>query len=113
VDDLGFFGKGNDPATMRGVFIRGALFYANVADAPHFERLLHVPADATWTAHQPGPEPKPQPLPPPGYRKPRFTAREIRLEIPLKILKKKSFGFADCSVTGRINPKYVGKQELS
>jgi hypothetical protein len=73
-----------------------------VADAPHFERLHHVPADAAWIAHQPGPESQPQPWPPPVYRTTRLTAREIRLEIPLKILQTKSFGSAECSSADRI-----------
>jgi hypothetical protein len=34
-------------------------------------------------------------------------------EIGIKILEKKCFGSAGCSVTYRIKPKYVGTQELN
>jgi hypothetical protein len=33
--------------------------------------------------------------------------------MPLKILQPKSFGSAECSITDRINPTYVGIQELN
>src|SRR4029453_5116766 len=37
-----------------------------------------------------------------------FTTRKSDFEIGIKILEKKCFGSAGCSVTYRIKPKYVG-----
>jgi hypothetical protein len=42
-----------------------------------------------------------------------FTPRKSDFEIGIKILEKKCFGSAGCSLTYRIKPKYVGTQELN
>jgi hypothetical protein len=42
-----------------------------------------------------------------------FTPRKSDFEIGIKILEKKCFGSAGCSVTYRIKPEYVGTQELN
>ena len=42
-----------------------------------------------------------------------FTRRKSDFEIGIKILEKKCFGSAGCSVTYGIKPKYVGTQELN
>jgi hypothetical protein len=42
-----------------------------------------------------------------------FTTRKSDFEIGIKILEKKCFGSAGCSVTYRIKPKYIGTQELN
>jgi hypothetical protein len=42
-----------------------------------------------------------------------FTTPMSDFEIGIKILEKKCFGSAGCSVTYQVKPKYVGTQELN
>jgi hypothetical protein len=43
----------------------------------------------------------------------RVHPRKSDFDIGIKILEKKCFGSAGCSVTYRIKPRYVGTQELN
>jgi hypothetical protein len=68
-------------------------------------------ATTTMTETAPNDEPNEEPTEEPTAA--GFTPRKSDFEIEIKILEKKCFGSAGCSVTHRIKPKYVGTQELN
>ncbi len=68
-------------------------------------------ATTTMTETAPNDEPNEEPTEEPTAA--GFTPRKSDLEIGIKILEKECFGYAGCSVTHRIKPKYVGTQELN
>jgi hypothetical protein len=70
-------------------------------------------ATATVTeAVQAGAEPSDQPTEEPTQEPTGFTPHKSDFKIGIKTLKKTCFGSAGCNVTFRINPEYVGSQEL-
>jgi hypothetical protein len=68
-------------------------------------------ATTTMTETAPNDEPNEEPTEEPTAA--GFTPRKSDFEIGIKILEKKCFGSAGCSVTYQIKPKYVGTQELN
>jgi hypothetical protein len=67
----------------------------------------HDHHDETAPNDEPNEEPNEEPM------AAGFTTRKSDFEIGIKILEKRCFGSAGCSVTYRIKLKYVGTQELN
>jgi hypothetical protein len=59
-----------------------------------------------------GAEPTDKPTEEPTQEPTGFTPHKSDFKIGIKIIEKKCFGSAGCSITYRIKPDYVGTQEL-
>lgn len=81
---------------------------AQTASAPRSQTPSTTTAASTpEVSYSPTEEPTETPTP-----EPTFDAKPADFKIGIKIMRKKCFGSAGCNVTYRIDPTYIGDQEI-